>query len=162
MNRARNLLRSVLGNECWSVIAGPGTGSHLVLDIGRKIQLPEPIRNPLLSEESRRYKGEFTLFLEDCAWRVENEEGILCTSKSENSLNGEMLSAIRQLIGARIIRAEIETFGFDLLIAFDKKLVLRTFSDTASDESGDNYTYSSPEGAFTVSPKGKFHFRRST
>lgn len=158
---ARDLIRSIVGKECWAVCAGPGTGSHFTMEIGKKIPRARPIRNRFPSEVARKYAGEFGLFFEACAWRVEGNGGILCTSKSDNRFGGEMLYGLHQIIGRRILRVKIEKTGFDLTVEFERGLFLRSFSDAVSDEEGDNYYYSSPEESFTVEPKGQIRFGKS-
>ena len=50
----RNSLNSLIGQPCWSVIAGKVTGSVISLHFGNKNPLQQPIKNPHLSEEQQK------------------------------------------------------------------------------------------------------------
>src|SRR5215470_15713937 len=60
-------LNRLVGQLCWGVSAGAGTGSIVDLKIGRKILRKTPVRNPHLSRLQRKYDSEYAIFIE-CAW----------------------------------------------------------------------------------------------
>lgn len=142
------------GLKCWSVVAGIGSGSRVGLDFGGKIKRRRPLKNQMISEEARLYKGEFSLFLEDCTWRLESQERVMCSSKSENAEGGEMLSELRSLIGLTVNEFQVFPLSHDLILEFDRKLLLRAFCDCVDEEDGDNYTIFTPSDSFTIGPKG--------
>lgn len=72
----RKSLNSLIGQPCWSVIAGRGTGSVISLHFGNKLPLQQPIKNSYLSEEQRKYEGELILFIQ-CVWRIDSEVEVI-------------------------------------------------------------------------------------
>ena len=124
--------------ECWTVIAGEGTGSHVALHFGEKRPRHIPIRNSLLSEVERAYEGKIVVFLQMCCWRLDGPNGVICASTSSNEAGGEMLSGLDQLRGKKIIRAQVMHPGIDMELSFSGDICLRVFCDQT--ESGyDNY-----------------------
>lgn len=101
------LLSELVGKECWSVIAGPGTGSMVTLAFGEKIRRTRPIKNPSLSEEQRQFEGEFVVFIKDAYWCLYQCGQQLCTSNESNEIDGPLLSGLRQLVGKPIISASV-------------------------------------------------------
>ncbi len=122
-------VNKLASRECWAMTAGRGSGSRFTLDIGAKIKRSIPVQNPHLSPDSQQFTGEFALFVENCAWRLEHNKAILCTSKSANSEGGEMLTNLRLLIGRKIENINLIIPGFDLIVKFENGFMLRTFSD---------------------------------
>lgn len=144
------IIRNLNGLTCWAVTAG--VGSRIVLDFGRKIKRDVPIKNMLISEASRIYKGEFSIFIEDCSWRLEKESLILCSSKSDRGVN----DSLRLIVGKKIINASVLTPGYDLTLEFDEKICFRSFSDCIWPETdGDNYTLFAPDRTMTIGAKGQ-------
>ena len=119
----------LVGQPCWGVIAGAGTGSHFSLRLGEKIPLRRPLRNPSLSEDERRFDGRFRVFVQHCAWRLERGAEVLCASTSDNADGGEMLSGLAALRGAVVERCDVAAPAQDLTIGFSGGLVLRVFCD---------------------------------
>ena len=141
--------------ECWSVIAGEGTGSHASLDFGKKIMRDRPLSNPNLSEDSKKYAGEYSILLEECSWTVESQEGVVCGSESPNHNDGEMVNGLKKLLGGRVYDIKLSRPSLDLHIEFDNGLTLKLFCITiASEEDGDNYTVFTPTHIFTIKGRG--------
>lgn len=118
----------LVGQSPWSVVAGPGTGSVFKLSLGGRVPLPVPVRNPTLTEEERTYQGEYRLFVE-CAWRIETDDGVLCTWTDENTVGGRMLEGLRALVGQPVTRVEVAGPFLDLLVEFGGRFRLRMFCD---------------------------------
>lgn len=118
----------LVGHSPWSVVAGPGTGSVFKLNLGGRVPLPVPVRNPTLTEEERTYRGEYRLFVE-CAWRIETEEGVLCTWTDPNEVGGQMLKGLHALVGQPVTRVELAAPFLDLLVEFGGRYRLRMFCD---------------------------------
>ncbi|RYG62870.1 hypothetical protein EON80_22290, partial [bacterium] len=85
------------GKACWAFTAGKGTGSHVSFAFGEKMPRKMRIDNPHLTAEQQLYKGEFGLFLNDCAWELQSLGAVLCDCSDDNSKDGPMLSGLRHL-----------------------------------------------------------------
>jgi hypothetical protein len=149
-----NDLKLLHGLECWGVLAGEGTGSHVTLDFGRKIERARPLRNPTLPDSLRHFKGEFGVFIQNCAWRLETDR-IVCSSKTPNDNQGAMVRGLQMLIGQHIVTATAMLPGHDLVIEFSGPHTLRLFCDCFSQENdGDNYSLHTVDRVFTVQAGG--------
>src|SRR5262245_4269256 len=62
----------IIGEECWAIIAGPGTGSVILLDLGAKLPRDVEVDNPRLSEDERKFEAPYSIHVW-CSWRVEVE-----------------------------------------------------------------------------------------
>jgi hypothetical protein len=63
-------IQNLGGLNCWGGVGGPGTGSNLSFEIGKKIKLKNPLMNKNLSHDLRHFQGEYGFFIE-CSWRME-------------------------------------------------------------------------------------------
>lgn len=128
----------------------------MTIHFGRKILRERPLKNSTLSEESQHYEGEFVLFIQNCAWRIEHAGEVAGTSKSRNTEGGEMLRALMLLKDATVVSTSISTPGRDVTVEFSTGATLRTFCDCASEDTdGANYTLLFPGGWHSVGEKGK-------
>lgn len=149
------------GKICWAAVAGPGSGSRIALDFGKKIERERPLKNTTLTDEVRFYKSEYSLFIEDCSWRLEQNQHVLCSSKSSNKANGEMVRSLGGLVGCRIVSISTSPPGYDLLVAFTNGFTLRLFSDCMDQEAdGDNYTFFTPHRVVRIAPRGEVFFQQ--
>ena len=139
--------------KCWSVIAGEGTGSHIELYFGKKILRKHPLKNPYLSKEVRKFDSEFSLFAEECSWRLESDREVICGSMSENDNDGVMLSGLMRLLNQKVHDVLVLTPSLDLKIEFNNNLRLVLFCNTGSDD--DNYSFSSLSNIFIVQGYGQ-------
>ena len=147
-------LQNLRGLECWGVVAGEGTGSHVTLDFGRKIERARALRNPTLPESLRHFKGEFGVFIQNCAWRLDADR-IVCSSKTPNDNQGAMVRGLQMLIGQHVVTATATLPGHDLVIEFSGAHTLRLFCDCFDQErDGDNYSLHSLDRVFTVNAGG--------
>ena len=137
------ILNKLVGIECWSVIAGKGTGSHVHVGFGAKIPREKPLRNTLLSEDERNFEPEFTLFVTEASWRVENDEAVLCTYTDENT--GKRYKHLKSLAGKKVVRAETFFPSFDLFLTLEGGVCFKVFSTLANDSEEyldyDNYMF---------------------
>jgi hypothetical protein len=151
-----NVVSQFIGLVCWNVSAGAGTGSRFTLDCGRKIARSKRVNNPFLSEIARDHFGEHSIFVEDCAWRLESLDNVLCTSKSPNDHSGEMITGLAHLVNKRIIGAKNKNIALDLILEFESNFTLHIFSDCHSSVvDGDNYSVHSKDKVFSVSDHGR-------
>ncbi|WAC20021.1 hypothetical protein OVA24_01340 [Luteolibacter sp. SL250] len=128
------------GAGCWAFIAGSGTGSMVTLDFGGKVARLRPLKNRHVSEDARNYKGEYCLFLQHCAWRIESADEVICSSSSSNHHGGPMLRGLQRLIGQRVSEATVHAPSFDLVLQFGNGLRLSIFCVVGIDD-WDNYTF---------------------
>src|ERR1700760_3860825 len=112
-------LGKLAGLDCWGVIAGSGSGSRVTLHLGKRIKRERPLMNPRLPELVRSHTGEYGLFIENCAWRLDGDS-TLCTSKTPNENDGPMVAGLRSLEGQRIV-ATLAVSGIqDVVLEFSK------------------------------------------
>jgi hypothetical protein len=154
-----NELHKLTNAECWAVAAGEGTGSRITLQCGRKIERARPLTNPNVSEALRRFKGEYVIFVQDCAWRLESNE-VVCTSKSPNNNDGPMVAALRSLEGHRIIAVSATSPAHGLVVEFYGALKLHLFCDCFDEaHDGSNYSFHSPAGVFVSGAGGTLTYQ---
>lgn len=147
-------LSKLIDLDCWGIIAGAGTGSMITLDFGEHIRFDPPLRNQRISSELRNFHGEYSIFVEGCAWRLEKEEVIVCGSRDDEEFLGVELE--RSLVGSKLTSAKLSNWAFDLDLSFHGGYVLRLFCDQTSTSDGlNNYSVRSPSGWITVGPKSK-------
>lgn len=145
----------LVGLECWAFVAGRGTGSVVSLDFGEKIRLARPIDNPHLSEELQQFEGEYKLLIEDCAWRIEDEEEVLGCSVSSNEPDGAMIQALSQLINKRVVLVTLKYPSFDFSLLFEQGVSLHSFCFSNTVDDLDNYTLFTRDCAWTVGDNGE-------
>lgn len=144
---------------CWGFAAGRGTGSMVTLYFGGKRLRNRPIHNLSLSEDVRKYQGEYCLFLKDCEWRIQTSDEVIASSVSSNEKGGAMLSALDRLVGEYVVSAEVNRPCFDLRIGFGNGINLIVFCLGGSDEELDNYTFFSGHGYYVSKFNGLFEKR---
>jgi hypothetical protein len=144
-------LSKIVGLTCWGAIAGKGTGSMVTLDYGRKIPIVPPLRNDRLSKVLREYHGEYCIFIEGCAWRLESKRTILCGWGDDADKIGE---CVQCLVGCRLSAASVTNWALDLNLSFSNDYVLRLFCDQTAGTL-DNYSLRSPSGWYSVGPNSK-------
>ncbi|MFN7134335.1 MAG: hypothetical protein ACK4N5_19810 [Myxococcales bacterium] len=145
-------LQRLVGKPCWSVIAGEHTGSMASLDFGRRVPRATPVRNRHLTRAQRQYEGEFDLFIEACAWRLQRERSIVCTSMSDNANDGPLVLGLEELLDRKVVSVSVEYPGYDLTLAFEESLTLLLFCDAAPEDDSDNYSFFAPGMAWAVGP----------
>ncbi|MBQ6656610.1 MAG: hypothetical protein IJM64_04940 [Ottowia sp.] len=148
----RDVVARLVGEKCWAVIAGKGTGSHVSMKIGAKIPGERPLKNPTLTEDERNFEGEFGLFVTEASWRVEDAEAVLCTDTDENT--GKRYAHLRGLAGRKITSASVAFPSFDLHLEFEGGIHFRVFSTFANDTEEysdyDNYIFFTQDATYSV------------
>lgn len=140
--------------KCWAVSAGVGTGSHVTMNFGGMLQKKKPLKNPYISELARSFDGEYCVFIEECSWRLESDEKILCGSMSSNEHDGEMVKGLEMLSGQYVTKLKIDYPSMDLMIEFRNSLRLVLFCNTLRIEDGDNYAFFTPKSVFVIQGLG--------
>ncbi len=144
-------LQRLVGELCWSVVAGELTGSMASLDFGKRVPRPQPLRNRHLTRAQWQFEGEFDLFVEGCAWRLQSERNVLCSSMSDNANDGPMVRGLEELTDRRVETVALDFPGYDLRLGFEDGLELLLFCDQADPEGeADNYSFFTPQMAWSV------------
>lgn len=142
------------GLNCWSVVAGPGTGSVVHLGFGEKILRTKPLKNTKLSDEQRNFEPETSLMIH-CSWRVSRSKKVICGWRDSNELDGDMLNGLLLLKDRSIIDVRFTNVAYDLDVYFDNDILLQLFCDqTNDDEADENYSLFTKGKIFTVDLNG--------
>jgi hypothetical protein len=154
------ILSQLVDKECWSVIAGLGTGSTIHLALGERVPRRLPITNQHLSATERANEGEFDLFIES-AWRLERAAEVICGSTDDDENEGPMITGLLQLVGKRVLSVDMGTPVPDLTLRFQEELCLKVFCDqTNLRTAGDNYSVRSGETIVAVGVRGRIVVER--
>jgi len=146
---------------CWGVVAGKGTGSHIVLDFGDKIARRHVLSNPHLSCDQNMFEGSYSLFIK-CAWRLQNQREVLCSSTSSNKKGGRMQMGLTELVGSNVIGIYICPQTYDVKLTFSNNLRLYIFCDMANSvDNDDNYSLFTPSDIYTI-PSGLRHLKHES
>jgi hypothetical protein len=129
-------LDAVSGRRCWAVYYGESTGAVIQVHFERKIARVEPLLNPNLSDEERRFDGEYALYI-SCAWRLDDDQNVLYSSGDALSHPEGLAAALEPLVGQQLVGVEASPPGWDATLTFDSGLRLRVFCDQPNDQ--DNY-----------------------
>jgi hypothetical protein len=149
-------LHSLVDKECWGFSAGPGTGSMVVLDFGKKVPRTRVLANPHLTEDQKRFKGEVSLFLQGAAWRLNSQTAIICGSTDSNEPDGPMLQGLGGLVSTKARAVDLMSRFLDLLIEFEGGIFLTVFCDqTNIDDQCDNYSLHVKGKVFAVATRSK-------
>ncbi len=153
-----NTLMQLVGKPCFNVQVG-AIGSMASLHFGKKIPLenPLPYPNPSLTPDEHKFRGEFVLYIEDCPWRIENNQHVLATWLDSNAPTGPIVIQMRSLMNKPISDVTLIHPGMDLTITFDSDTYLRIFPDQTDPNEGDNYAISSPASTYIVSAQSIIH-----
>ena len=147
-------LQALRGLPILGSVAGPGTGTLVSLAIGAPVPRDRPIDNPHITDVLRTHDGEYSLFIK-CAWRIEGETEVLCSSECDNTAGGPMLTGLARLTGSVILEVQpLAGPAHDLALRFADGLVLRVFCEQFGAEADDNYCLFMPTTTFTVGPCG--------
>lgn len=144
-------LSKMVGLTCWAVIAGKGNGSMMTLDFGRRVPVYPPLRNERLSNELRQFQGEYCVFVEGCAWRLEGKKRVIC-GWGEKEIVIE--KKVQRLVGCKLTNVEFSNWALDLNLSFDDRYLLRLFCDQTAGTL-DNYSIRFPSGWYSVRPQSK-------
>lgn len=149
-------LRAVVHQPCWSVLAGPGTGSRVSIQLGTRVERPRPVRNNALTDEERRYQGYYRLFI-CCPWRLECSGGHVASWTYDNALGGPMLRGLDLMIDATVAQTELDPASGYLRLSFDNSVSLSLAgSEPEGFDTNDRYTlFEEGHPWITVSGRGR-------
>jgi len=118
------------------------------IELGGKVRRDARVKNDNISEELRLFCGEYCIFVEGCAWRLEHGEAIVCAWGEEEKIIREKL---RLLEGRVLTKVKITNWALDLDLSFDQSFVLRLFCEQTS-ATLDNYSIRFPSSWYSVQP----------
>ncbi len=144
-------LTRLLGLGCWYVASGGSIGTSFTLHLGAKMPRKQPLTNPAVSEEFRRYEGEHILLVW-CSWRLDGLDDALASSDSSCIDASEKLQAY--LKGRKMLAATTFNKTFDVLLEFEGDLQLRVFCDRfgGADWTGENWQLETSGQIVAVGP----------
>lgn len=152
VDELRAALEGLVGLPCWSVVAGPGTGSVVSMKLGARIPRDRPLTNPYLTADERAFSSEHGLFV-NSDWRLDNGFDVLCSSQSSNEAGGPMVSGLAALIGRSVTEFELRAPVHDLTVWFGDDRRFSIFCDLTPDASED-YVVFVPGGSVSAGPVG--------
>ena len=123
----------------------------MTLELGGRVQRDAPVKNDNISDELRRFGGEYCVFVEGCAWRLEDDKTIVCGWGEKESAIREK---IRRLVGCKLTKAELSNWALDLTLSFDDRYLLRLFCDRTAGTL-DNYSIRFPSEWYSVQSQSK-------
>jgi len=146
-------INSLVEKQCWSVIAGSGTGSVVNLGFGEKKLRKRTLNNIHLSQDERTFKPEISLMIH-CAWRLSKSNEILCSWRDSNELEGDMLKGLNLLRNKKITDVYLRPITYDLDIHLNDSICFQVFCDQTNDyDSDENYTLFANNNTYTVGLK---------
>ncbi len=156
-------IQNTCGRNCWGVSAGGCTGTAFTMDYGDKVQRDKPLTNEGLSMECRRYKSEFSLYVESARWKLVCEhEGSLETitdSNDDYSPEGPMVKGLESLVGIDITSANFYPNNHLLRLFFeDKDVHLLVSGKTPVGVHGFNLR--TPDYIVSISGKGQIEYTK--
>lgn len=143
----------MVGKECWAIIAGPGTGSVILLDLGAKLPRDHALRNPNLTEEERIFESAYSVHVW-CSWRVEEEVRVVGSAAALPEEGWWERSGLARIKGRHLTGFDFGTPIPDFRLHFGN-VSLVMFADTLSEDSEDcAYTLRTPDEVFVVFANG--------
>jgi hypothetical protein len=132
----------LLGETVHRATAGLGTGSAVTINV-------------MGSDRGGVSDLSQSIFIENASWRLDNSTEVLCSSKSSNLPDEEMVLGLTRLVGEKFLSFKLDQVSFDLVLSFSGDLRLSIFADCMSDEDdGDNYSIFTLSDIYTVRPRG--------
>jgi hypothetical protein len=156
VSELRDALVLLKGKECWSIVAGAGTGSAIHLEFGAKVPRRVPLRErPRLSAEQVCYEGEIDLFVQ-CAWRLERSQSVICGSTDDDRNDGPMVEGLSELRGMTVQDVDVSDPIPDFELRLTGDMRLKVFCDQTNIETNiDNYSVRVGETIYVVASKGQ-------
>jgi hypothetical protein len=153
-------LSALIGEECWGVVGGEGTGSVISLNIGARTIRSKPLNNPHLSDLVRRYNSAYTLMLY-CPWRIDSLSKVVSGSHMSNANDGPMVRGYASICGQTIQAVTCSGPAFDLRLDFENRHSLVVHCSSIDEHEGNCYTFGTPTGWFAVEPDGQLTLEAS-
>ncbi|MCY0911409.1 hypothetical protein [Massilia antarctica] len=150
-------LSAIVGEECWGVVGGEGTGSVILLYIGARTLRPRSLKNPHLSDLVRRYDGAYSLRIE-CPWRIDSPSEVVAGSHMSNANDGPMVRGFKLICGQNITSVSCSGPAFDLTIRFENQHALVIHCAQIDWDYDTCYTFGAPAGYYKVALNGKVSF----
>ena len=123
----------------------------MTIELGGPVERGGPVKNNYISETLRNFRGEYCVFVEGCAWRLDQNDAVICGWHEEEKIIRQKMQV---LAGQTLLKAELSTSVLDLELLFDGGYVLRLFCDLTEGDL-DNYSIRFPSGWFSVQPQSK-------
>jgi hypothetical protein len=147
-------LERVVGEECWAVIAGSGTGSVILLDLGAKLPREHELRNDMLSDEERRFEAPYSVQIWS-SWRVEREGVVIGSWVALPAEGWWDRSGLALIKGRRLSGYELDEPIPDLRLDFGETR-LSVFADTLSANEEDcAFTVRTPTDVYLAFSDGR-------
>jgi hypothetical protein len=150
-------LSALVGEECWGVVCGEGSGSVLGLRIGVRTLKRKPTNNHHLSELVRLYDGAYSMLIW-CPWRIDAESEVISGSHMSNANDGPMVNGSQTICGQRITAVNCSIPALDLRIDFENNHSLVIHCSTIGRDYEDCYSFGTPLGYYGVDLDGKLSF----
>src|SRR5450830_404551 len=142
-------LAALVGEECWGVTGGEGSGSVISLDIGARTLRGRPIPNPHLSELVRHYDSAYSLLILG-QWRIDAARKIVSGSHLSNANDGPMVRGLAAIRGQIITSVSCAGPAYDLRIGFDNDHALVVHCSAIGLPGDRSYSFGTPAGHYTV------------
>lgn len=153
----RSDLLALIGEECWGVVCGEGTGSVLGLDIGARTLKRKPVNNSHLTELVRRYDSAYSMLVW-CPWRIDSDSKVVAGSHMSNTNDGPMVIGSKSICGQRITAVTCSSPAFDLRLNFENKHSLVIHCSANGKNYEDCYSFGTPLGHYGVDLDGVLNF----
>jgi hypothetical protein len=152
-NDIEAILERIVGEECWAIIAGPGTGTVILLDLGAKLPRVEEVDNPNLSEDECKFEAPYSIQVW-CAWRVEVAGRVVGSAVALPETGWWERSGLAQVRGRRLTSFELSMPIPDLRLHFGD-VTLSMFADTLSEDDRDcAFTVRTSDDVYVVFANG--------
>ncbi len=153
-NSFETTMKSLVGNNCSSLIAGKGAGSVVNLGFGKLVNRQQPLKNPTLTDKERNFKSSIELLIYS-AWRVIENDGLSYGWRDAAAEDSDVYLKLKRLIDESVKNIQLDNSSKDLQITFESGSVFYVFCDITNDyESEDNYVYYTNEGIYSVGVNG--------
>ncbi|WP_308986804.1 hypothetical protein [Thalassobacterium sedimentorum] len=152
MLKAINILH---GEECWSCVAGKGTGSIFSLQFGDRVPRVRALNNPHLTEEEKNFDSDMSIMVWS-SWNLKRQGAIICNSESNNANDGPMVQGLKELIGKKVESIHAEDPTEQIALSFEGGYDLKIFCDGFQTYGSDseNYTLFLPEVSYSATTDG--------
>lgn len=147
-------LQQIVGEECWAVVGGEGTGSVISLNIGARTLRTRPLHNPHLTELSRLHTAAYTLMIW-CPWRIDSLSKVIAGSHMLNANDGPMVSGLKEICGNRIVNVVCAAPAYDMTIHFENRRSLVVHCSDIDLPDDRCYSFGTPRGDYGVYFDGK-------
>ncbi len=131
---------------------GPSTGSSIDFHFSPRIRREVPLRNSILSDDARHYRGEYGLFIH-CAWRFVLANGYVRLGSSDLWQEGDFTvaqSIATTIEGQAIHHVDVGSLRLDCTIVLESGDSIEVLCDRGIDCS-DDYDVFVPTGVYSIS-----------